>query len=96
MGNIFRYYVLLAKRWAWMLVVGVVICGGATYLISTFLRPIYQDSAYLIIDIGTSAHPWELDFLANLCPELARWSGPPARPELALTGKIGRDTISPL
>jgi polysaccharide biosynthesis transport protein len=57
MGNIFRYYVHLAKRWAWLLVLGAVICGSATYLISTFLRPVYQASAYLIIDIGTAAHP---------------------------------------
>jgi polysaccharide biosynthesis transport protein len=57
MGNIFRYYVLLAKRWAWMLVAGIIISGSATYLISTFLRPIYQASAYLIVNIGTSSNP---------------------------------------
>lgn len=56
MGNIFRYYALLAKRWMWMLVVCALLCGGATYLISSFLRPVYQASAYLIINVGSSAH----------------------------------------
>jgi capsular exopolysaccharide synthesis family protein len=57
MGNIFRYYLLLAKRWLWLLVVCVLVSGGATYLISTFLRPIYQATAYVLIDVGASTHP---------------------------------------
>ncbi|HEY3991853.1 MAG TPA: polysaccharide biosynthesis tyrosine autokinase [Ktedonobacteraceae bacterium] len=57
MGNLFRYYTLLAKRWMWMFVVCAIVCSSATYLISSFLRPVYQASAYLIIDVGASAHP---------------------------------------
>ncbi len=57
MGNLFRYYTLLAKRWMWIFVVCAIVCSSATYLISSFLRPVYQASAYLIIDIGASAHP---------------------------------------
>lgn len=57
MGNIFKYYAVLAGRWMWMVVVCALVCGGATYLISTFLRPVYQASAYLVIDIGASTHP---------------------------------------
>ena len=57
MGNLFRYYTLLAKRWMWMFIVCVLVCGSATYLISSFLRPVYQASAYLVIDVGASAHP---------------------------------------
>lgn len=57
MGNLFRYYTLLAKRWMWMFVVCAIICSGATYLVSSFLRPMYQASAYLIVDIGATAHP---------------------------------------
>ena len=64
MGNIFRYYVLLTRRWMWVLVLGALVCGSATYLISTFLRPVYQASAYLIIDIGgASTHPSITDSL---------------------------------
>lgn len=57
MGNLFRYYTLLAKRWIWMFVFCAIVCGSATYLISSFLRPMYQASAYLIIDVGASTHP---------------------------------------
>ncbi len=57
MGNIFRYYLLLAKRWLWLLIVCTLISGGATYLVSTFLRPVYQATTYLLIDVGASVHP---------------------------------------
>ena len=57
MGNISRYYLLFARRWLWLLIVCALISGGATYLISTFLRPIYQATTYLLIDVGASAHP---------------------------------------
>src|SRR5258707_12190389 len=57
MANFLRYYMLLAKRWMWMMVVCAIVCGSATYLISSFLRPVYQTSAYLIINVGASTHP---------------------------------------
>ncbi|HEX7734742.1 MAG TPA: polysaccharide biosynthesis tyrosine autokinase [Ktedonobacteraceae bacterium] len=57
MGNFFRYYTLLTRRWMWLFVVCALVCSGATYLISSFLRPVYQASAYLIINVGVSAHP---------------------------------------
>ena len=57
MGNIFRYYVLLTRRWLWMLVICAIVCGGATYLLSTLFRPVYQASAYLVIEIGAADHP---------------------------------------
>lgn len=57
MGNTLGYALLLVKRWIWMLVVGALVCGCVTYGISTLLRPVYQASTYLIIDIGSSTHP---------------------------------------
>lgn len=57
MGNILRYALLLAKGWMWMLVAGALVCGATTYGISILLRPVYQASTYLIIDIGSSTHP---------------------------------------
>lgn len=57
MGNIFRTYLFLARRWMWLFALGAIVCGGATYAVSTFLRPVYQASTYLIINIGASAHP---------------------------------------
>lgn len=57
MGNFFRYYVLLAQRWMWLFVVCALVCSGGTYLISSFLRPVYQASAYLVITVGAVTHP---------------------------------------
>ncbi len=45
-------YVTLAKRWAWLIVLGIVICGGVTYAVSKLIRPVYQASATLILTVG--------------------------------------------
>lgn len=48
-------YLILAKRWAWLLIVGIVICSGATYLITKFfISPTYDASAKIIIKVSTS------------------------------------------
>ncbi|HEU5382644.1 MAG TPA: polysaccharide biosynthesis tyrosine autokinase [Ktedonobacteraceae bacterium] len=57
MGNTFKHMVLITRHWIWLFVAGAVLCGSAAYAISTFVRPVYQASAYLIINIGTSTHP---------------------------------------
>lgn len=57
MNNTLKYSLLVAKRWLWMFVIGAVLCGGATYLVSTWLRPVYQASTYLIIEFGAKTHP---------------------------------------
>jgi len=51
------YYAMLARRWAWLVVLGVVICGGATYIISKRLPPVYQASANLVINLKSSTSP---------------------------------------
>ena len=53
MKNPLAYYVTLAKRWAWMIVLGMVICSGVTYAISKKMHPVYQASATLILYLGT-------------------------------------------
>lgn len=63
MGNRVKYCFLLARCWMWLLITGALVCGGATYGISLFLRPVYQASAYLIVDIGASTHPSVTDSL---------------------------------
>lgn len=57
MRNVLRYYALLARRWAWLALLGVGICGGGTYIASRLERPVYAASAYTIINIGTSTSP---------------------------------------
>jgi polysaccharide biosynthesis transport protein len=59
MQNILGRYVPLAKRWTWLVVLGVVICGGATYVFSKLIPPVYQASAVLIINIKTSSSSFD-------------------------------------
>lgn len=57
MGNALRYWMQFVKRWIGVVLVGACVCGGGTYWLSTLLRPVYQASTYLIIDVGAEAHP---------------------------------------
>lgn len=47
------HYLMLAKRWAWMIVLGIVICGGGTYIISKLIHPVYQASAVIVLNLGS-------------------------------------------
>ncbi len=49
-----NYYTMLAKRWAWMVILGVVLCGSASFVISKMTPPVYQATTILIINMGTS------------------------------------------
>jgi len=54
MKNPLSYYIMLAKRWAWMVILGIILCSGASFGISKITPRIYQASATLILDVGTS------------------------------------------
>src|SRR5712691_11401911 len=54
MKNPLNYYTTLAKRWAWMVILGTVLCGSASFAISKITHPVYQASATLILNVGTS------------------------------------------
>lgn len=55
MRNSLSRYFIVAKRWAWLLILGVVICSGGTYAITKFLiNPTYVASAKIIIRVTTS------------------------------------------
>ncbi len=54
MRNPFTRYMLLAKRWAWIMVLGVVLCGGATYVVTKLMHPTYQATAFLVVSFDTS------------------------------------------
>src|SRR5437016_1871652 len=59
MKNPLNYYSLLAKRWAWIVILGVVLCGGASYGISKITHPVYQASAILILNVGASPSTYQ-------------------------------------
>ena len=59
MNKSLSYYTMLARRWAWMIVLGIVICSGATFTISKLTHPVYQASATLILNLGTTASAYD-------------------------------------
>lgn len=54
MKNPLPYFAILAKRWAWLILLGVLICGGVTYALTKFMSPIYEASATLFVKVCSS------------------------------------------
>jgi polysaccharide biosynthesis transport protein len=60
MRNPLVRYKGLAKRWIWVILLGVVLCGGASYVISKLIHPVYQASALIFLNLGSSnTSPYE-------------------------------------
>src|SRR2546421_1548430 len=49
-----RSFVMLANRWMWLVILGIVICGGSTYNASKLTHPVYQASATLVVTLYAS------------------------------------------
>src|SRR3989442_8871274 len=49
-----NYYTVLAKRWAWVVILGVVLCSSASFVISKITTPVYQASTTLILNAQAS------------------------------------------
>ncbi len=47
------YYKMLVKRWTWVIALGIIICGGVTYIVSMFIPPVYQASALIYLNLGS-------------------------------------------
>ncbi|MEZ4645588.1 MAG: polysaccharide biosynthesis tyrosine autokinase [Chloroflexota bacterium] len=45
-----KRYIALVWRWAWLIILGVVVAGGSAFLVSTNTTPIYRASARFLID----------------------------------------------
>jgi polysaccharide biosynthesis transport protein len=59
MKNRLSYYTVLAKKWAWMVILGIVLCGSASFGVSKITTPVYQASATLILNVGTTNSSYE-------------------------------------
>lgn len=59
MRNPLTRYMLLAKRWAWLLLLGVVLCGGATYIVTKLMHPVYQATATLFVSFNSSTSGYD-------------------------------------
>lgn len=52
-------YKLLAKRWAWIVLLGVAICGSVTYVVTKLIHPTYQASSLLVLTVTTSPSTYD-------------------------------------
>jgi tyrosine-protein kinase len=52
-------YITLARRWAWLILSGIVICGVTTFIVTLFIPPTYQASSTIIINLKSSSSPYE-------------------------------------
>lgn len=59
MQSTLSHYATLVRRWAWLVVLGLVVCGGVTYVISKRIPPVYQASSILIINLKSSTSPYD-------------------------------------
>ena len=54
MQNPVSRYTLIIRRWAWLMILGIVVCGGVTFAVSKLSHPNYQASATLILNECTN------------------------------------------
>lgn len=59
MRNPLTRYILLARRWVWVIILGVVLCSGMTYVITKLMHPVYQATALLIVTFDTSGSVYD-------------------------------------
>lgn len=55
MHNPLGRYIVLVKRWLWVVLVGMVISCGSTYALSKLIHPVYQASAMLVVSLDASS-----------------------------------------
>jgi capsular exopolysaccharide synthesis family protein len=48
-------YIILAKRWAWVIILGVVICGGITFIVTKLMPKVYTAESVLVITVSGSS-----------------------------------------
>lgn len=104
MNNPLSRYIMLIKRWAWLMIIGILICGGGGYAISKISRPVYQASATLILTLGTPQTPVDsLDASLGAVPTYAQLITTPQvlnpvvaqNPGITLQQLSGMATVTP-
>lgn len=51
-----RQYINFFRKWLWMVVLGAVVCGGASYMVSINLPKSYQSSVTLLVQQASSSY----------------------------------------
>lgn len=56
MQSTLNRYILLTKRWTWIVLLGMVICSGTTYFVTKFtMQPVYEAQTRLLITVPGSS-----------------------------------------
>lgn len=72
-------YALLAKRWAWLVILGVVVCAGVTYAVTKFIHPTYEASETMVLSITTSPSGYDnVNAAITIMPAYAQLVNSPA------------------
>lgn len=57
--SLLNHYAMLARRWAWLMILGITICGGITYVVSKVIPPVYQATSTVIVNIQSSTSAFD-------------------------------------
>ena len=52
-------YIALARRWAWLIISGILICASVTFIVTLFIPPTYMATSTIIINLKSSSSPYE-------------------------------------
>jgi succinoglycan biosynthesis transport protein ExoP len=59
MKTILQHSTLLLKRWIWLILLGMIICSGAGFIISKLTTPVYQASAMLVVNMKSTTSAYD-------------------------------------
>src|SRR5262245_46985057 len=48
-------YLTIVRRWAWVVVLGLIICAGLSFLISKFKTPVYEATVLIVVNVDFNA-----------------------------------------
>ncbi|MDX9992339.1 MAG: polysaccharide biosynthesis tyrosine autokinase [Anaerolineales bacterium] len=60
-----KHYLAIAQRWAWLLVLGLVLGGAGAYLFSIYQTPVYQSRTKLLVIRAPQSQNSDLAYLAS-------------------------------
>ena len=60
-----KYYISLLKRWAWLLILGLILGAGAGYVISLYQPPVYQTETRVLVIAAPQQGSADLTYLSG-------------------------------
>ncbi|HEV2580660.1 MAG TPA: polysaccharide biosynthesis tyrosine autokinase [Ktedonobacteraceae bacterium] len=73
-----KRYLALGRRWLWLVALAVVLCGGAGYVVTKLMKPVYQASAFVVVNLSTTTVPYDVNGSLAITPTYAQLMVSPA------------------